>query len=194
MDADAREPGEWRLKDGRSWRIGGQTEVDWIARRTSIGLTIRSAIPAVFAAYATAVVPDVEDERDDHDQALIQLLRDETSDRPWWLGYLDTGTEDTIFPDVPMVTLYSGWRYVFVQAGPDQALTWRSDPRSLRGPIPDVIFPEDRAWLLSRLWDDDWRCLGGSALLVSRFVEEARLQVRQVDPDQNATPPGHGSR
>ena len=28
--------------------------------------------------------------------------------QPWWLGYLDTGADDIVFPDAPKVTLYYG--------------------------------------------------------------------------------------
>lgn len=37
------------------------------------------------------------------------------------------------------------------------------------------VFPADRTWLVSRLWDDDWRCLGGPRELVGRFVHGHRL-------------------
>jgi hypothetical protein len=33
---------------------------------------------------------------------------------PWWLGYLDTGSADVVFYDVPKVMLYAGWEYVLV--------------------------------------------------------------------------------
>ena len=40
-------------KDGHSWRIGTRAQIGWIANGTSIDQTITSAIPPVFAAYAT---------------------------------------------------------------------------------------------------------------------------------------------
>ena len=40
-------------KDGQSWRIGTSAQIGWIANGTSIDPTITSAIPPVFAAYAT---------------------------------------------------------------------------------------------------------------------------------------------
>ena len=60
--------------------------------------------------------------------------------------------------------------------------------------MPDMIFPTDRTWLLSTLWDDDWRCLGGPRDLVQQIVDEPRLDARAVRPDQDATPPGHTSQ
>ena len=113
-----------RARDGSTWRIGTATEVAWIANGTSIGRTITAAIPAVFEAYATVLVAYGE-ERDAHDRALLTLLRQQSPDQRWWLGYLDTGADDIVFPDAPKVTLYSGWHYVLVEAGPEQAATWR---------------------------------------------------------------------
>lgn len=185
-----------RMRDGRAWRIGTDAEVAWIANGTSPGLEISSAIPLVFEAYATIVVPawGQADARRDHDRLVVRLLAENASEQPWWLGYLDTGSEDVIFANAPMVTLYAGWRYVLIEAGPTQALAWRNDPRSERGPVPDLIFPGDRSWLVSRLWDDDWRCVGGDATLVDRFLSTAGLEARRVHPTEDATPPGHVAR
>ena len=182
-----------REKDGRSWRIGDNIDVAWIAQRTSTGVTIASAIPPVFDAYATVVVPDTHESRDAHVGLLLGLLSGYRGAQTWWLGYLDTGADDVIFPDAPMVTLYAEWRYVLIEAGSAQARSWRGD-NSWKGAMPDLVFPTDRSWLLSALWDDDWRCLGGPADLVQRVVEEPRLDARTVRPDQDATPPGHTSR
>lgn len=92
------------------------------------------------------------------------------------------------------MTLYTGWRYVLVQAGPAEAVRWRHDPASWRAPGPDLVFPADHTWLLSWLWDDDWRCLGGPAALVDRFLDQPQLQVRRIDLGEDATPPGHVAR
>ena len=96
--------------------------------------TITAAIPPVFDAYATVVVPDGDEERKQRDLAVSALLSEQSAGQPWWLGYLDTGVDDILFPGIPMVTLYSGWRYVLVEAGPEQAATWReNDPGSYGG-------------------------------------------------------------
>jgi hypothetical protein len=107
------------------------------------------------------------------------------------LGYLETGIDDIVFPDAPRVRIYSRWQYVLVEAGPEQARNWRSAGPLTRGAIPDLIFPADRSWLISRLWDDDWRCLGGSRELVAAFLREATLGARAVTLTEDATPPGH---
>jgi hypothetical protein len=182
-----------RARDGRTWRIGTQAEVAWIAAGTSAGLTITSAIPPVFEAYATVLLPPRAEGQDEHDQLMISVLSGPAAGQPWWLGYLDTGADDLVFPDAPTVTLYSGWSYVLVEAEPEQAASWRrSGPWSFwKGALPNLIFPADRSWLLSTLWDDDWTCVGGPAGLVDRFLRQPGLEARPVALGQDATPPGH---
>ena len=82
-----------------------------------MGRTITAAIPAVFEAYATVVLPAWGEGQGDHDRAMLPPLRRQSAGRPWWLGYLDTGADDIVFPDAPKVTLYWGWHYVLVEAG-----------------------------------------------------------------------------
>ncbi len=179
-----------RVRDGRAWPIGTDAEVAWIANGTSMGRTITAAIPPVFDAYATVVEPASDDEWDKHDRAMVGLLSQCSADQAWWLGYLDTGVDDVIFADAPMVTVYYGWRYMLVQAGPQQAATWRKD-RGMHGVLPELIFPADHSWLVSTLWDDDWSCLGAPAGLVDSFLSHPDLQARPVKLGQEATPPGH---
>jgi hypothetical protein len=183
-----------RTRDGGTWRIGTDADVAWIAEGTSIGRTITAAIPAVFEAYATVVVAYGE-ERVKHDRAVLALLAEQSPDQRWWLGYLDTGVDDIVFADAPKVTLYTGWRYVLVEAGPEQAAAWRpNDGRAFgTGDLPNLIFPADHSWLVSTLWDDDWSCIGGPGGLVDRFLRHPDLQARPVALGQDATPPGHGA-
>jgi hypothetical protein len=44
-------------RDGSTWRAGTDAEVAWIASGISMGRTITAAIPPVFEAYATVVLP-----------------------------------------------------------------------------------------------------------------------------------------
>ena len=77
-------------RDGRTWRIGTDAEVAWIAAGTayhsglptSMSRTITGAIPPVFEAYATVLVAYGE-ERDVHDRALLTLLREQSPDQRW---------------------------------------------------------------------------------------------------------------
>jgi hypothetical protein len=183
-----------REKDGRSWQIGTDPDVEWVTRGTVVGLTVTSAIPRIFDAYATVMVPELGEESDEHEKRVIRLLVDYSTDQGWWLGYLDTGASDIVFPDAPRVRMYSDWPYVLVKAGPQQALAWRAEPSPLHCRLPDLMFPTDRSWLISALWDDEWWCLGGSRELVDAFVREPGMEARRVDPDDDATPPGHVAR
>lgn len=101
-----------------------------------------------------------------------------------------------MFPGVtmaalPTATLYAGWEYVLVEAGPRQAAAWRRDESpTWRDALPDLMFPADRSWLVSTLSDDDWSCLGGTGRLVAGFLACPDLQARPVELLNDATPPG----
>ena len=178
-------------KDGRSWRIGTADDLAWIAGHTIDGLTVTNAIPPRFDAYATFYQPEGADITL-HERTVVDILKAHTAEQPWWLGYLDTGAHDVVFNTVPKVTLYWGWRYVLVEAGPEQALTWRTGHMrgGLLGGLPDLFFPADRTWLASALWDDTWTDFGGSAELVDALQRDPIANARQVQPDQDAVPPG----
>jgi hypothetical protein len=195
------EPIDVRSKDGVAWPIAVQAEVDWITERTEAGRRITAAIPPLFAAYATLTNPGDPDSPRDlsaerrQDLAFLDVLRRHSSGR-WWIGYLDTGASDIVFRDAAQVTLYYGWRYVFVLAGPDQAATWRpaagGEPNWKATELPEVMFPDDRSWLVSALWDDDWACVGGPEALIADLLSDPVLapNARRVDTQQDATPPG----
>lgn len=191
-------------KDGRAWRIGSDAEVSWIQEGTEGGLAITSAIPPLYEAYATLELPgtgnhDPRSALEDpsalatHDRAVLTVLTEHTSPQPWWLGYLQTGSTDVVFDEAPRLELYAHWPYVLIEAGPEQAGAWRDDGR-WKGVLSDLVFPADRSWLLSTLWDDDWTCIGGSRRLVDALLAHPDLRQRahEVDPsDEDVTPPGH---
>ena len=56
-----------------------------------------------------------------HEPAVVDELTEHTPDQPWWLGYLDTGAHDIVFPLAPKLSLYWDWTYLLVEAGPEQA-------------------------------------------------------------------------
>src|SRR5260370_40254386 len=136
-----------RARDGRTWRIGTDADVAWIANGTSMGRTITAAIPPVFEAYATVVLPHAGEGQDEHDRAVLALLSEQSTGQPRWLGYLDTGADDIVFPDAPKVTLYSGWHYVLVEAGPAPARPWRPYGAVCvwNGALPKLRLPSGRA-------------------------------------------------
>lgn len=205
--ADDRETEIWRSEDGRAWRVGRDAEIAWIEENTEGGLTIRSAIPPVFEAYATLELPGTGNHRaastreewegldkdwDRHEAGVLAVLSEHSGPQPWWLGYLDSGATDLVFDGARQVRFYADWPYVLIEAGPEQARVWRDE--CWKGVLPDLMFPADRSWLFSTLWDDDWTCIGGSRGLVDAFLAhpDLRERVREVDPSvEDATPPGH---
>ena len=177
-------------RDGRSWQVGAATTVSWINALTTIGSGIDAGVPPVYPAYATLELPDEDQEA--LDDALVGLLANHTPG-PWWLGYLRTGDAlDDIAPELPPVTLYANWSYTLIRAGAEQAATWRST-QSTRGKLPDLIYPQDRSWLVTHLWDDQWRCLGGPTDLINTVLAAFPLAARPVTLRQDATPPGRHS-
>jgi hypothetical protein len=180
------------LEPGAPLPLGGSEVVDWITRSTRRGRTVISAIPPGFARYATVVVPENDGAKTQADAALVEVLQAHTAEQPWWLGYLDTGVADLVDPDAPRLSLYVGWPYVLLKGGPQQALASRSNSDSTpwHSALPELVFPSDRSWLVSTMWDDDWRCVGGPAALVDALLMRPELVARLVLPDQDATPSG----
>jgi len=179
-----------RRKDDQDWVIGTDSDVAWIQQATGTSSTITYAIPPLFAAYATIAVPDKDEGRSDDLRALLEVLAEHSGDQPWWLGYLETGVDDLVFPDAPRTQLYWGWNYVLVLASREKAAQWRQDLASWRAPGPDLMFPADRSWLVSWMWDDDWRSLGGPSDLVAHLLDAPLLQVRRIGLDDEAATPG----
>ncbi|MBG6065680.1 hypothetical protein [Micromonospora ureilytica] len=176
-------------KDGRQWRIGTASDVAWLAGRTTQGLSVTTAIPPVFDAYGT-FHPPTGVGLDAHERAVIDELAACTPDQPWWLGFLDTGAHDVVFPQAPKVSLYWGWSYLLVEAGPEQALTWRTGHLRGDGALPDLFFPADRSWLVSALWDDTWTDIGASVAVLTALRHNPLVNARLVGPDEDACPPG----
>ena len=125
-----------RPRDGSTWRIGTDAEVAWIADSTPTGLTITAAIPPVFEAYATVLLPDRGDGQDQHDRAVLGLLNGQSAGQPWWLGYLDTGSDDIVFPDAPMVIFQENGREPGTRTIEGAALCGiRTEDREMRIPL-----------------------------------------------------------
>jgi hypothetical protein len=166
------------VRDGRRWRVGSAAEVAWINDGISAGATIAAAIPPTFAAHCTLGLPASRDRAEStaHERAVLELLGRLTPQQPWWLGYLDTGASDVVFPYAPRTTVYSGYRYVLVEAGPAQAAGWRE--QGFNWALPDLMFPADRSWLLSSMWDDPWTSVGGPRELVDALLSDPTLGPR----------------
>jgi hypothetical protein len=185
-------PPQTQLKDGQAWRIGTDDEVAWINDGVTRGLSVAASIPPIFAAYATLVFPlglEVSRDRmrpaeDRFDDALLRVLCAHTHPQPWWLGFLDTGASDVVLHDARRVQVYTGWNYVLVQAGPHEARTWRTDEGRWFTALPELMFPADRSWLVSSLWDDAWASVGGSAELIGALLIDPELHAaaERTDP------------
>lgn len=194
------DPDTWRDKDGRAWRIGTAADLTWIRENTGTGMAITTAIPPVFEAYATVQLPVTpnasgwvwDEPPDRHEASVLGVLRMHTAGQPWWLGYLITGLDaEAAFHDIPKVLLY-GWRYALIQAGPEQAGSWRATPDPWKGALPNLMFPADRSWLVSTMWDDYYACIGGPRSLIETFLVHPDLghRVVEVDPSmEDVTPP-----
>ena len=100
------------------------------------------------------------------------------------------------YADAPRVSLYVGWTYALLKGGPHQARASRthSDSTPWHSALPELVLPADRTWLVSTLWDDDWRCIGRPAALVDAVLLRPELEARAVRPDEDMTPPGHDVR
>jgi hypothetical protein len=208
--AEHQSNGTWREKDGRDWRIGSAEEIRWI-QETPLGKSVADAVPPIFEAYATLEHPltgdrlteweaahDLQtlvvDAWERHEASLLSILIERTEPQPWWLGYLETGSSDVVFPDAPRVEMYAHWPYVLVEAGPDQAAKWR--PEVIYESLPDLMFPIDHSWLATTLWDDDWMCIGGPRTLIDAVLSHSALaeRAREINPSMSmdeACPPGH---
>jgi len=149
-----------------------------------------TAMPKVFEAYATLYVPP-EVSVEVHERAIVDTLAAYSASQPWWLGYLDTGASDIVFPEAPLVSLYFDWNYILVEGGPSEAMRWRvGHIRDGDGHLPDLFFPSDRSWFVTALWDDAWACVGGSLDLIEALAREPLAGARPVGPDDDITPPG----
>lgn len=171
-----------RVKDGKRWRIGSAADVAWI--EGAVDFSTPLLVPPIFAAYCRLALPSghAPGAQAAHDRAVVEVLSAGPGPRqPWWLGYLEYGIGiDLVFDDAPRTPLF-GWDYVLVQAGPEQALGWRSscDPDlNWKGALPDLIFPEDQSWTLCTSWDDQWSGIGGSSDLIEHFVRDPQLGPR----------------
>ena len=104
--ADLEEPSASRQyeKDGHTWSIGVHDDVSWIQRgltRDTVTTAITAAIPPEFEAYATVALCEGQlgaRTPTDPDAALFNVLQAHTGPQAWWLGYLETGASDAIFP------------------------------------------------------------------------------------------------
>jgi hypothetical protein len=107
-----------RQRDGSTWEIGTAADVDWIDRGTTGGLAITSGIPPVFSAYATVVVPepDVPEEQQARDGALLNVLVRHSTQERWWLA-APAAAGAIIGSAIPLAAALSEtWQYAVLAA------------------------------------------------------------------------------
>ncbi|WP_256796202.1 hypothetical protein [Terrabacter sp. Ter38] len=174
--------------DASSQVFGSDAEVAWINAQTGVGRTVTSAIPPVFEAYCTVSVPADPEAIKVQNGLLVETL---TLAAPgqWWIGFLETGISDVVFQEAPRIRVYNN-EYVLVRAGAEDALRWRADETD-KDLLPDLMFPPDRSWLVSTLWDDDWRYIGGPAWLIRRVAGAKAIKARPIELGEDSIPAGH---
>lgn len=146
--------------------------IQWIIDGLAQAKPFKSAVPGIFASYTEIPEIDAPDPSKlaEQERAIVQHLSDHGSNS-WWLGYLETGAHDVVFNGANRVYLYSRWPYVMVRGNPAEALT-------LRDSLPDLMFPADRSWMASMLWDDSWTCVGGPRALIHALADDPATRAR----------------
>ncbi|MEU8252691.1 hypothetical protein AB0C06_00290 [Micromonospora inaquosa] len=187
-------------KDGRDWRIGAADDVSWIVGHTTAGVSITTAIPPVFDAYATTYqADDVTVAAYEH--ALVEDVIRHTPDQPWWLAYLDTGAHNVVFPPrpegVPLLELAVRAGRGRSRASSHLAHRWSHAPPPRRATRPVLSCRPVVAGLraLGRHLDlrrrpDTWTCVGGPTPVIHALERDSVANARQVRPDEDALPPG----
>ncbi|WP_133767040.1 hypothetical protein [Amnibacterium kyonggiense] len=158
-------------------------DVAWIRRATAVGGTLRSAIPGGFDVYGLL---DVSEARPTED-ALLRAVAPEPSTE-LIAGWIDRGP----YPPHPgdEHVLYSGWRYRFQRI---ESACLFGLPAEGEGGFPDLLFPDDRSWLISLLWDDSWRSVGASHEVADR-ITSAVPSFERVEPDRSIAETGRDVR
>jgi hypothetical protein len=172
-------------RDGKDWQVGDDQTVSWIRSNTVGGGRITAAIPPIYPRYAT-LMPSAGTAPEVFERECVEALEGCTPSQPWWLGFLHTGAFPSPFPDAQEVELNYNWEYLFVRARPPQALNWRrGNIRSgLDGLIPEIIYPEDRSWLLSGMWDDAFICLGCDESVLNTLRNHEEISVDEVSVNE----------
>lgn len=171
-----------RVKSGWRWPLGSAADVAWIEGALDFSRPVVTEVPPVFAGYCRLDHPDNgAADQAMHDNAIVALLRNASSERPWWLGYLEYGIGIThVFADMPRTRLF-GWDFLLIQADAEHALNWRlacaPDP-DWKGALPDLMFHADHSWMIFTSWNDRWSGIGGSEELIQRIVSDAELGPR----------------
>jgi hypothetical protein len=155
-------------------------DVSWITSDRAAGGTLRYALPADFEVYG---VLDLTGEDDATEDMLLNALVTDLS-HTLIAGWIDRGP----WPPPPGDEhhLYYNWSYRFrrVAASDLQGL-----PPEGEGSFPDLLFPQDRSWLVSLLWDDSWRSIGASRTRARR-IQDRLPTFEHIAPDVSLSSTG----
>ena len=155
-------------------------DVDWIRQSGAAFGTLRYAIPDGFEAYGVLDLPaDIVPV----ETSLLGGLGVEPDDQ-LVAGWIDCGPWPAPAGDEHV--LYTGWAYRLRRV---HASMLAGLPTEGEGSFPDLLFPPDRSWLVSLLWDDAWRSIGAPQKAADRLA--SRLpNFQQLGPNASLAATG----
>lgn len=149
--------------------------------------TVRSMVPPIFSAYARIHYPFPSSPKSGNAfQTLLGALAPftttpETALFCLWEGY---GGLEPCPPDVRKLAVPN--RNYYVYRGALAAGIEFTEPPL--GAEPEIVCPDDRAWVLGTDTDLDWYFFGGAEEAVSELVHVEELSVRRVQIDDPVAP------
>jgi len=159
----------------------------WQGPRTPTGhFTVASLASPGFESYARVDLPPLVQTERGVLAPLLEMLTSFTATPDaavfcLWEGY---GGLERCPADVTMLESWA--RRYFVYRGP--VLAGMEFTRSPLGADPEVICPEDRAWVLGTDTDLDWYFLGGSEAAIAAVERSPDLTSRRVTPADPIAP------
>jgi hypothetical protein len=160
-------------------------DVAWIRDGTSVSRTIRSAIPD---GYDVDGLVDLVEDGGRTESRLLTALGI-AADEELVAGWIDRDGLMTEAGDEHL--LYATWRYR-IRIVRTAELEGRLHP-DVHDDFPDLLFPRDRAWLVSTLWDDTWRSIGASEA-TAREIERRLPAFERIDPTTDIADTGREVR
>lgn len=145
-------------------------DVDWLRLNNGAAGTLGYAIPGYFAVYGAMNLPDEIAATEDR---LLDALAPESGEE-LIAGWIDRGPWPPPAGDEHVI--YWDWKYRLRRV---QSSDLRGLPGEGERCFPDLLFPINRSWLVSMLWDDSWRSIGATRA-VARRIEQSLLPFEQL--------------
>lgn len=149
-----------------------EREVNWLREGNGPAGTLSYALPGRFDVYGAIDLPDEISPTED---TLLSALAPNPA-AALLAGWIDRGPWPP--PHGDEFVLYWGWRYRFRWVLPAEL---QGLPSEGEDSFPDLLFPPDRSWLVSLLWDDSWRSVGASEP-VARRIEQRLPAFERLSP------------